>query len=162
MMQALKTPGHRRRATRPAVARLSCLLPVFSVLLLAGCQQPAASTTPPDPATAAPVLDRGLAWLPVFPDSAVQPLIEQQAEDGVSGTLTLVAEADAREVVRFYRDELEARQFKLRISPFETPHGRGARISGHNASETQGLNATVTPGETSTTVLINYKFAPDS
>jgi hypothetical protein len=97
--------------------------------------------------------------MPVVPGSEVQPLMENPTEEGVAGVLSVVTDADAREVVAFYRDELKKRGFKLRIAPFETSHGRGARISGHSAAETEGVNLTVTPEEGSTTVLVNYTYA---
>lgn len=104
----------------------------------------------------APRVEGVPAWLPVYPDSEVQPLFEAPtAEGGVQGAVSFLIPAEAGAVVKFYRDRFEAAHLEVEIVPFRSDAGRGARIEGGD-SET-GFHAIVSEeGDGTSSAIFNY------
>lgn len=108
----------------------------------------------------APQVEGVPAWLPVYPDSEVQPLFEApNAEGGTQGAVSFRVPAEAGEVVKFYRDQLEAADFEVEVLPFRSDVGRGVRIEGGDSKT--GFHAIVTEEDDGTaTVVANYTEKP--
>lgn len=148
-------PENPSRAVFAAAARSRLLAPALLALLapagfLTGCT---GSVT-----AVGATVEGAPQWLPVYPGSEAELVYSLDGESETTGALSLVTGDEAGEVVTFYRDRMEAQQFRLRVYPFRTDFGRGARIDGHSEDETRGFHATVTPEEGRTTVLINYTY----
>lgn len=111
----------------------------------------ACSGSPP-----APRVEGVPAWLPVYPDSEVQPLFEAATEpQGIRGAVSFRIPAEAGEAVQFYRDRFEAAHFEVRVSPFRSDAGRGARIEGGDSKT--GFHAIVSQEDDGTcSAVFNY------
>ena len=95
-------------------------------------------------------------WLPVYPDSRVQPMFETPTQEGgVRGAVSFQIPAEAGEVVAFYRDRFEAARLQVRVHPFRSETGRGARLEGGDAET--GFHAIVSEEDDGTTsAIFNY------
>ena len=100
------------------------------------------------------------AWLPVYPDNEVQPLFEAPNEQGgTRGAVSFHIPAEASEVVKFYRDQLEAADLEVEVLPFRSEAGRGARLEGGDSKI--GFHAIVSEeGDGTATVIVNYTEKP--
>jgi hypothetical protein len=96
------------------------------------------------------------AWLPVYPDSEVQPKFEAPTEQGgVQGAVSFQIPAHAGDVVEFYRDRFEAAKLEVEVLPFRSSIGRGVRIEGGDTKT--GFHAIVSQEDDGTTsAIFNY------
>ena len=99
-------------------------------------------------------------WLPEYPGAEETSVFETPTEQGSKGTVAWTTSDGASEVVSFFKEELEAAGFDVKIIPYPTDHGRGASLQGHSASETEGFFLIISPQEDGgSSVFINYEQA---
>jgi len=97
-------------------------------------------------------------WLPVYSGSEIQPLYQTPTEEGSQGAVSFVVPASAGDVVKFYRDRFEQAGFEVKVLPFRSQVGRGARLEGGDSKI--GFHALIEEenGDTATAVF-NYTQA---
>lgn len=98
------------------------------------------------------------SWLPIYPGSDVSPMFETPTEQGSQGAVSFTIPATARDAISFYRDKLEATGFEVKIIPFRSDLGRGARIEGGDSKT--GFHAIFNEEEGETaSAIFNYTQA---
>lgn len=100
------------------------------------------------------------AWIPAYPGSEMELVYSRPTDEGVEGAVNVATDDGPRDVVIFYRDQLEEAEFEVDLAPYDTEYGRGAILNAHSVGETEGFFATITPADDGGTgVVINYAEA---
>lgn len=99
------------------------------------------------------------AWVPDYPGAETLLVSSAETEEGWRGTAMASLDVPLDEAFEFYRSELRALGFRLRLAPVESNVAGIAQVSGFSNDETRGITVTVSPDAASSQVVINFTQA---
>lgn len=83
-------------------------------------------------------------WVPIIPGGEMEPLFSMSA-DGVSrGSVQIVTDKDAEEVLAFYREKMEAAGFEIQTSSYSGGGESVDMVNGHTENPVRSMVVNVT------------------